>query len=99
MTIKETKKFENMPMNLIVKKPDYLGLSKWEFRHGTKTILARMSHESWLLDFQNRKFDIRPGDALSCIATVEYFYGYDNELIKEAYTVTKVEKVLVDQGW
>ncbi len=99
MVIKETTKTDNMAMKLIVKKPDYLGLSKWEFRHGSKSITASMNDKHWLVDFQSRKIDIRPGDALRCRVTLENSYGYDNELIRELYTVTKVEKILVDHTW
>ncbi len=97
MLIKETTKFENMPMNLIVKKPDYLGESKWDLRHGRKQILARVDDRVWLEDFQARKIDVRPGDALKCLVTVEHHYGYDNELISETHEITKVESVLENQ--
>ena len=97
LLVRETTKFENMPMNMIVKRPDYLGVSKWEFRHGRKPISARIEHESWLADFQDRKIDIRPGDALKCLVTIEHAYGFDNELVSETYTVTTVEAVLVNQ--
>lgn len=99
MTVKETAKFENMTMNLIVKKPDYLGSSKWDFRHGTKPIFAHIHDKEWLDEFHARKVDIRPGDALRCMVTVEYFYGFDNELVKETHTVTKVGGILLDQAW
>ena len=96
MVIKETIKFERMTMNLIVKKPDYLGKSMWDFRHGTKIIQASILDGKWLNEFQARKFDIRPGDALTCKVTVEYSYGYDNELLNEKHIVTKVKKILVN---
>lgn len=99
MSIKETTKHEDMTMNLIVKKPDYLGYSKWDFRHGKKAITASISDESWLVDFKSRKFDIRPGDALRCTVSVEYYYGYDSELIKESYDITKIESILIDRSW
>lgn len=101
LLVKETTKFENMPMNLIVKKPDYLGDSKWDLRHGRKPISARIEDAEWLVGFQARKVDVRPGDALKCLVTVEHHYGYDNELVSEAFVVTKVEGVLenqMDQG-
>jgi len=94
--VRETTKFENMPMTLIVKKPDYLGKSKWDFRHGRKAISARIEDLEWVNDFQNRKIDVRPGDALKCLVRMEHRYGYDNELIDEEITVTKVEGVMVD---
>ena len=99
MSIKETTKFDNMRMNLIVKKPDYLGTSKWDFRHGSKQISASIHDELWLMNFQHRNVDIRPGDAIRCLVSVENSYGYDNELVKETYTVTKVEEVLIEQVW
>jgi len=97
MAIKETTKFENMQMNLVVKKPDYLGDSKWELRHGKKSISARINDSDWLRRFQARQVDVRPGDALKCAVTVEYGYGFDNELVRENYTVEQVVKVLENQ--
>jgi hypothetical protein len=97
LSVKETTKFENMPVTLIVKKPDYLGKSKWEFRFGKKAISAKIEDESWLLRFQTRVVDVRPGDALKCLATIEHKYGFDNELVSEEYTITVVEGVRVNE--
>jgi hypothetical protein len=91
---KETIKFENMQMNLIVKRPDYLGTSMWEFRHGKAPISAKIADVDWLQRFQARAVDVRPGDALKCKVAIERKYGHDNELIEESYTITKVEGVL-----
>jgi hypothetical protein len=97
LSVKETTKFEKMPVTLIVKKPDYLGKSKWDFRFGKKAISAKIEDEPWLLRFQTRAVDVRPGDALKCLATIEHRYGFDNELIAEEYTITTVEGVLANQ--
>jgi hypothetical protein len=97
LAVKETTTFEKMPVTLIVKRPDYLGRSKWDFRHGKKPLQAKIDDEGWLLDFQTRKVDVRPGDALRCLVTIEHKYGFDNELISEDYVVTKVERVLENQ--
>jgi len=94
LATKETVKFENMPMTLVVRRPDYLGLTKWDFRHGKRQISARISDSEWLRAFQSRETDVRPGDALKCLATVEHSYGFDNELISENVTITKVVEVL-----
>ena len=83
-----------MPMTLVVRRPDYLGLTKWDFRHGKRQISARISDSEWLRAFQSRETDVRPGDALKCLATVEHSYGFDNELISENVTITKVVEVL-----
>jgi hypothetical protein len=84
-------------MILPVKKPDYLGNSQWELRHGKRNILARIEDGQWLRRFQTRQEDVRPGDALRCQVKIEYNYGFDNELVSERYTVTQVLEVLVNR--
>ncbi len=83
-------------MILAVKKPDYLGNSMWDLRYGNKTISATIEDEAWLRDFQSRKTDVRPGDALRCSVRIEARYGHDNELLGESYIITKVLEVLED---
>jgi hypothetical protein len=85
------------PMILAVKRPDYLGESQWEFRHGKSGIKAKIEDVSWLALFKSRQVDIRPGDALRCIVVISSMYGFDNELIGQKYLITKVEEVLVDK--
>ena len=89
----------NPPAEMIlpVKKPDYLGDSKWELRHGKRNINAKIEDQAWLRRFQNRLEDVRPGDALRCIVAIENQYGFDNELLAERYTVTEVLEVLVNR--
>ncbi len=84
-------------MILPVKKPDYLGNSQWELRHGKRNISARLEDQVWLRRFQSRQEDVRPGDALRCILQIEYNYGFDNELVSERYTVLEVLEVLVNR--
>jgi hypothetical protein len=97
LAVKETTKHENMPLTLIVKRPDYLGNSMWDLRHGRTTISAKIAHADWLRRFQARSIDVRPGDALRCLVTIENSYGYDNELISTSYIVTNVQEVLENQ--
>jgi hypothetical protein len=94
LAIKETIETKNMPITLIVRRPDYLGAAKWDFRHGRRPISARIDDREWLRAFQARKIDVRPGDALRCVVTAQYSYGHDNELIAETIIITKVEEVL-----
>jgi hypothetical protein len=84
-------------MILPVKKPDYLGNSQWELRHGKRNILARIEDGQWLRRFQGRQEDVRPGDALRCRVQIEYNYGFDNELVSERFTVLEVMEVLVNR--
>ena len=63
---KETKNSENSEI-LKVKKPDYLGDSMWELKYRERVIPAKITDHNWLLEFQSRRVDVRPGDALSVI--------------------------------
>ncbi len=84
-------------MILPVKKPDYLGNSQWELRHGRRNIYAKIEDQPWLRRFQKRQEDVRPGDALRCIVQIEYLYGFDNELLAERFTVIEVLEILVNR--
>lgn len=90
---------QNPPVEMIlpVKKPDYLGDSKWELRHGKRNVSAKIEDQPWLRRFQKRQEDVRPGDALRCVVSVEFLYGFDNELLTERYTVLEVLEVLVNR--
>jgi hypothetical protein len=96
MAVKETMVFPVSPMILAVKRPDYLGDSKWELRHGRRVISAKIEDREWLKRFQARQVDVRPGDALKCEVRIEHLYGHDNELLIERYTVLVVNGVLAD---
>lgn len=97
LAVRETIRFPDMPMLLIVKKPDYLGVSKWDFRHGKVAISARIDDGDWLKRFQTRQVDVRPGDALRCRVAIERKYGFDSELIAEDHVISKVEAVVENQ--
>lgn len=84
-------------MILPVKKPDYLGDSRWSLRHGSRNIEAKIEDADWLHRFQSRQVDVRPGDSLRCRVSIECLYGHDNELMSERYTVVNVLEVLVDR--
>jgi hypothetical protein len=81
------------PMILKVKKPDYLGESKWEFVL-TRGVEAKILDTEWLLRFQNRLEDVRPGDALRALVRTEIRYGFEGDVIGTTYTVLKVIEVL-----
>ena len=81
-------------MILKVKKPDYLGESMWEFRHGTRTILAKIVDLEWLKSFQNREKDVRPGDSLRAQVETIVSYGYDNEVVGIHHNITEVKNII-----
>lgn len=79
---------------LKVKKPDYLGDSRWELRHGTRNVPVKIEDVEWLANFQARLVNVRPGDALRASVRIEVSYGHDGELVGEHYFVEKVIEVL-----
>ena len=97
LAIKEIRKHTVPRMVFIVRKPDYLGTSMWELRHGKTPISAKIEDERWLATFQDRGVDVRPGDALQCRARIEMTYGFDNELISEKFYLEEVQEVLENQ--
>jgi hypothetical protein len=78
---------------LKVKKPDYLGESKWEFVF-EHAIDAKILDSDWLSRFQRREVDVRPGDALRALVQTQIRYGYDGDVIGISYTVLQVIEVI-----
>lgn len=76
---------------LKIKKPDFLGASQWDFRHGKDSFTAKMLDETFLDDFHERRVVLSPGDAIEAIVHTEVLYGFDNEVV---ITHNSVEKVL-----
>jgi len=84
---------------LKVKKPDYLGQSKWLFQHEGHPIEASIENKEWLEAFQNREIVVQPGDSLKVRLKTEVKKGYDREDISVRHYVTKVIDVIVgDKG-
>ena len=81
-------------MILKVKKPDYLGESKWDFRHGGRGFPAKIVHREWLEEFQNREVDIRPGDSIRAEVEITNKYDFDGELISTDYVVLEVINII-----
>lgn len=77
-----------------VKKPDYLGTSKWEFKYAGHAIEAKILDVVWLQRFQSNLEPLSPGDSLRVILREEVAYGYDSEIVNIDYTVLKVLDVL-----
>lgn len=79
---------------LRVKKPDYLGQSRWLFHHDGHPIEASIEDKEWLAAFQRREIIIRPGDSLKARLKTEVRKGYDKEDIAVHHYVTKVIDVI-----
>jgi hypothetical protein len=81
-------------MILKIKKPDYLGESQWEFRHGNRKIMASIIDKDWLINFHSRRIDVRPGDSLRCDMRIDANYGFDGEVVAEHYIIMVVKEVI-----
>jgi len=85
---------EETTLLLKVKKPDYLGQSRWLFHHDKHPIEANIDDKEWLAAFQNREIIIRPGDSLKARLKTEVRKGYDKEDISVHYCITKIFDVI-----
>ena len=97
LATRETEKHIVPRMVLVVKKPDYLGDSMWDFRHGEALVKATIEDAEWIQGFRERRVTIMPGDALRCQVRIETRYGYDNEVIAVKHYVEKVLDVITAQ--
>lgn len=93
LVTRETIDSENVRI-IKVKKPDYLGSSKWSFKYFGHLIEAKILHENWLVQFQNRKVELQPGDSLRVLLREQISYGYDNEIVHVEYDVLDVYDVI-----
>lgn len=81
-------------MIMKVKKPDFLGSSQWEFRHGKGIFLATIADSDWLALFQDGAVPIVPGDAVRADVLTQVRYGFDGEVVATHHTVVKVHEVI-----
>ncbi len=85
----ETKIIEN-PMVLQIKKPDYLGNSKWEFRHGGRQISGKILDKQWLSKFQRGQIIILPGGAIKARVRFVMYFDSEGTLISDKYEIIEV---------
>ncbi len=81
-------------MILKVKKPDYLGDSKWDFKYDNHSIQVKILDYGWIKSFQKRQIDIRPGDSIRAEIVTEVKYGFDNDVVSANYNLIKVQEVI-----
>lgn len=82
-----------MSMMLVVKKPDYLGNSMWEFRHGANAIWAHVLDVQWVADFRTGKVILQPGSALHCDVKYKFQYAEDGKLVDSKHDIVRVREV------
>jgi hypothetical protein len=83
-----------MDMTLLVRKPDFLGDTQWEFRHGRDSIYAHIADEMWLEQFRSGAEPVYPGTALQCSVSYEYKYNARGEVATAKHTIVKVRRVI-----
>ena len=81
---------------LLVKKPDYLGQSKWEFKHEDRAIDAKMLDEAWLTRFRRGSIPLRPGDSLRAVVRSALYRGFEGNLVTTRHFVIQVLDVVRD---
>ena len=88
----------SMEMVLLVKKPDYLGDSKWEFRHGSSIVTAHVLDGPWVEQFRRGREVIVPGSALVCSVAYEYAYDDKGALQSAKHDITRVHRIVTHSG-
>lgn len=79
---------------LKVKKPDYLGESRWEMKHGKHRIICKIEDATWLGRFKRKEVLVFPGDSLECNVRLEETYDTNGELVNTEYTIIEVKDVI-----
>lgn len=83
---------------LVVRKPDYLGNSMWQFRADGKNLEAAVTDARWLREFQGGGVDLRPGDAIRARVHRLVRYSASNvvkrKVVAERATVQQVLEVI-----
>ena len=79
---------------LKVKKPDYLGKSKWLMKFQGHNIDVSVTAEKWLNKFQNKEATLLPGDSIRGTLLQEISYGHDMEVLSISYFLESVDEVI-----
>jgi hypothetical protein len=101
LTVKvETKVDPNATLK--IKKPDYLGRSKWSvvYMRTGRTIDVKIDHIDWLESFQRNDLGetISPGDCISAVLEVRCGFDRNGEITFEDYVVNNVNDILHGGG-
>ena len=84
-------------LQLLIKKPDYLGNSRWEFRFDDRVIEGKVLDEPWLRSFRAGHVPLRPGDALDADVRAELYRGFEGQPVTTHYFIEHVHGVVHGQ--
>lgn len=81
-------------MVLVIRKPDMLGTSRWQFKHGKRSFVAPITDQDWLDAFHKGDHPLAPGDALH--VRVKHTAKYDDKgtLLDQSEEIVKVIAVI-----
>lgn len=71
---------------LLLKKPDLLGDSKWQFVYN-KTIEAKIEDEDFLDKIRRRKISVRAGVKIPCLMQLEYDLSDRIDIIQKSENI------------
>lgn len=77
-----------------IKKPDFLGDSQWDFKHGNRTIKIKILHEEWLEGFHNGNKVVLPGDSLKVKIRQTNKYNKNGYLISEKIEIIEILDII-----
>jgi len=83
-----------LPAVLTVKKPDYLGTSKWDLQLDGKIISVRIEDQNWLKKFHSRQISLKPGDAIEGRLAIERHVDEDGMPIKTNYVLARIDGIV-----
>lgn len=79
---------------LKVKKPDFLGHSKWEMKHGGKAVSVKIANIEWLNKFHKQEVSVLPGDAIKCLVKIVESIDKNGDLVSEEYAIIEVYEII-----
>lgn len=85
-------------MVLTVRKPDMIGRSMWQFKHGSTNLSAPIQDADWLDRYHRRQVAVMPGDALRCLVSLSYSYDKDGRLAEQKLEIEKVLGIVPGAG-
>lgn len=93
----KTIKQKPIEVELLLKKPDLLGDSKWQFVYN-KTIEARIEDEEFLEKVRKGKISVRAGVKIPCLMEMEYDLSDRLDIIQksEKYNIKKITGNIIE---
>ena len=81
-------------MILTARKPDMIGNTMWQFKHGKANLSAPIKDERWIKEYHDRQVSVLPGDALRCWVRFVYIYDAGGKLTEQKIEIEKVFEVI-----